>query len=261
MLAAFAQAESENYRALAQMTYRRKYEAGIPVYHLEQSFGFTFDSRGNLIPEPKEATWVKQIFKRAAEGYTAAQIARWLNEQGVMTKEGACFTTSTVLRILENEIYVGDYKMHKHYVNEERREVKNQGQVDAWYIYHDHAPLIHRKLWMAAHKKLEERREYLFTGSVVGELNEETYPYKDRIFCASCGYPLFRRTYSKENRVAWICSGQKRYSKTFCEGINVPDSVIRNCGDWSGNLYIRRVVDDLGKAEFRYLTRIPVIPH
>ena len=40
ILAAFAQAESENYSALAKMVYKRKYEAGIPVQYLERSFGY-----------------------------------------------------------------------------------------------------------------------------------------------------------------------------------------------------------------------------
>lgn len=41
ILAAFAQAESENGSAGAKMVYQRKYEAGIPVQYLERSFGYT----------------------------------------------------------------------------------------------------------------------------------------------------------------------------------------------------------------------------
>ena len=70
----------------------------------------------------------------AADGYTPASIKRYLNENGVKTVGGVQWVDSTVFRLLENEIYKGDYIMHKHFVNEERKLVRNRGEVDAWYI-------------------------------------------------------------------------------------------------------------------------------
>ena len=250
---AFAQAESDNYRKLAQMVYTQKYHAGIPVQYLERSFGFMLSEKGEYIPDPERAPWVKKIFELYAEGYNLGQIARYLNEQGVQTKKGSKFSCSIVLQILENEIYIGDYIMHKSFVNDERKLVRNRGQVDAWYVKNDHVPLITRRLWKAVHDRMEEKRDYLATGSVVGELDEETYPYMHQLFCSECGFPLYRRVYSNGNRVNWGCSGQKRYTKEFCNGINVPDCVIRGWGDISGNIYIRKEVDDLGKSEFKYI--------
>lgn len=250
---AFAQAESENYRKLAQMVYMRKYAAGIPVQYLDKSFGYAVSENGEYIPNPEEAPWIKKIFELCADGYNLAQISRFLNEQGVKTKKGRTFSESLVLQILNNEIYVGDYIMHKHFVNDERRLVKNYGEVDAWYVKNDHVPLIKRKLWDAAHERLEERRDYLATGSYVGDLDKTTYPYMKNLFCAECGSPLYRRVYSNGKRVNWGCSGQKRYTKEFCRGINVPDCVIREWGDISGNIYIRKEVDNLGKVSFKYV--------
>lgn len=253
VLAAFAQAESDNYSTLAKMAYIRKYEAGEPIHYLERSFGYTTNRNGTFIPDPDEAPWVKRIYEMYADGYNLPQIRNYLNEHEVRTKKGARFIDSTVQQILENEIYKGDYIMHKHFVNAERKEVKNRGEVDAWYIKDDHVPIVSRKLWAAVQKKMQERRDYLATGSVVGDLNEETYPYMNHIFCAECGHPLYRRVYSHGNRANWGCSGQQRYLKEFCKGINVPDSVIRNWGDFSGNIYIRKESDPLGKAEFKYV--------
>lgn len=252
VLAAFAQAESENYSTLGKMVYTRKYEAGIPVQYLERSFGYDLGRSGEYIPDQKEAPWVKKIFDLCASGYRPQQIARHLNEHGVRTKAGAMFSSSTVIRILENEIYKGDYIMHKYYVNAERKEVRNRGEVDAWYIKDDHPALVSRKLWDRAQEQLSVMREYLSTGSVVGALDEETYPYKSQIFCAECGFPLYRRVYSNGNRACWICSGQLRYLKKFCKGICVPDSIIRNWGELPGNIYIRSDTDQLGKTTFRF---------
>lgn len=253
VLAAFAQAESENYSALGKLVYTRKYEAGIPVQYLERSFGYDHGPSGEFLPDPGEAPWVKKIYELCEDGYRPVQIARHLNEHGVHTKAGSVFTSSTVIRILENEIYKGDYIMHKYYVNAERKEVKNRGEVDAWYIKDDHPALVSRKLWDRAQERLSEMREYLATGSVVGSLDEETYPYKKQLFCAECGFPLYRRVYSNGNRVSWICSGEMRYLKKFCAGISVPDSIIRGWGELPGNVYIRSEKDQLGRTTFRYV--------
>ena len=252
VLAAFAQAESENYSALGKMVYTRKYEAGIPVQYLERSFGYDVGSNGAYIPDQQEAQWVKKAYELCADGYKPSQIARFLNEQSVHTKAGAKFTSSTVIRILENEIYKGDYIMHKYYVNDERKEVRNRGEADSWYIRDDHPALVSRKLWERAQAQLNEMREYFATGSVVEDLNEETYPYKNQLFCAECGFPLYRRVYSNGNRVSWICSGQVRYLKKFCTGISVPDSVIRGWGELPGNIFIQKGTDTLGKVTYKY---------
>ncbi len=144
ILAAFAQAESESGSTGAKMVYQRKYEAGIPVQYLERSFGYTKDERGVFVADEAEAVWVRKIYEMAADGYTPASIKRYLNENGVKTVGGVQWVDSTVFRLLENEIYKGDYIMHKHFVNEERKLVRNRGEVDAWYIEDDHEAIVSR---------------------------------------------------------------------------------------------------------------------
>ncbi len=159
---------------------------------------------------------------------------------------------STVFRLIENEIYKGDYIMQKHYVNEERKLVRNRGQVTAWYIEDDHIPIVSPELWQKAQDALERKREYLATGSVVEEMNDENYPYRNQLFCSICGHPLYPRVYSNGNRLNWGCSGTKRYGKKFCEGFNVPDGIVR-AWDFEGNIYIRMTDDSKGVKNFSYL--------
>lgn len=251
IISAFAQAESETYSQLSKMGIQRKYEKGEPIQRLERSFGYMKNSAGEYIPDPSEAKWVKLIYELIADGYSTADVQRYLNSSGVKTVKGARFTESTILRIVENEIYKGDFIMHKYFVNADRKEVKNTGQVDSWYIEDDHPAIVSRRLWQKAQDALAAKREYLATGSIVGENCEEVYPHKNKVFCDKCGYPLVLRIYSNGNRANWGCSGQKRYNKQFCEGINVPDSVIRSW-DFDGNIYIRKETDELGKSCFKY---------
>ena len=252
VIAACAQAESETYRNLAKQVYQRKYESGIPVQYLERSFGYTKNEKGEVLPDKVEAEWVKKMYHMIADGYHTADVKRYLNGCGVKTVQGAEFTESTVIRIIENVIYQGDFIMHKHFVNADRRIVKNTGQVDAWYVKEDHPPIVSSKLWQKAQEAIARKREYLANGSIVEELTEEYYPYRNQLYCAKCGFSLYRRIYSNRNRVSWECSGHKRYLKKFCSGISIPDGEVRSWGSISGNVYIEKETDALGKKIFRY---------
>ncbi len=252
VLSAFAQAESENYSIITKMGIQRKYEKGEPIRRLERSFGYSKNEDGEYNKKPEEAVWIKRMYVMIADGYSPADVKRFLNENGVKTVQGKAFTESTVIRIIENVIYKGDFIMHKYFVNADRKIVRNRGEVDSWYISDDHPAIVSKKLWQKAQDALAKRRAYLAEGSIVGENTEEVYPYKNKIYCAICGYPLYRRVHSYGNRVNWGCSGQKRFNTKFCSGINVPDSVIRSFGVFDENIYIREEVDALGKSEFKY---------
>ena len=252
IIAAFAQAESESGSVGAKMVYRRKYEAGIPVQYLERSFGFTKNTKGEFVPDVAEAIWVRKIYDMAADGYSPATIKRFLNRKGIKSAGGAAWSDSMVFRLIENEIYKGDYIMQKTFVNEERKQVKNRGQVNSWYIEEDHEPIVSRELWQRAQDALRYKREYLATGSEIMEFNEENYPYMNHIFCHECGFPLYHRIYSNGNRLNWGCSGQKRYGSSFCKGVNIPDSIIRGW-DFDENIYIKPEDRDMAVKQFSYL--------
>lgn len=252
VIAAFAQEESESASTLAKMVYRRKYEQGIPVQYLDRSFGYRKDGNGNFVPDEEQAVWVRKIFQMIADGYSLSAVAEYLNKNEVQTIGGAKWVETTVQRIVQNEIYKGDYIMHKHYVNGERKTVRNRGEVDAWYIEDDHPAIVSNGLWERAQEARRKKREYLDAGSVIQEFTEENYPYMNHIFCAECGFPLMRRIYSNGNRLNWGCSGVKRYGKKFCKGVNIPDSVLR---EWKieGNIYIRCSNPEKAVKEYSYV--------
>ena len=249
--AAFAQAESESISELGKMTYRRKYEAGIPVQYLERSFGYTKDESGAYVIAPEEAKWVREIYHMIADGHTPAAVGRYLNEKGIKTTAGSTWMVSTVIRLVENEIYKGDYIMHKRFVDHNRKLRINHGEVEAWYAKNDHVPIVSRQLWQKAQDALARRRDYLSEGSGVKEMNDENYPYRHSLYCAYCGHPLYPRIYSDGNRLNWGCSGQKRYGKKFCQGVNVPDSTVRGW-ELDGTAYVYNKNEDKGFMEYGY---------
>jgi len=251
IVAAFAQAESEGISATAKMAYRRKYEAGIPVQYLERSFGYRKGKDDEFIIEESEAVWVRKIYQMIADGYTAAAVKRYLNDNNVKTIGGAKWIDSTVFRLVENEIYKGDYIMQKSFVTEDRRQLRNRGQVDSWYIEDDHVPIVSKQLWQKAQDALAKRRDYRNGEMAIKDTTNENYPYKGKIFCAECGQPLYPRIYSKGHRLNWGCSGRKRYGSSYCEGINVLDTVLH---DWQidGNIYIYEKTAERGLREYAF---------
>ena len=73
------------------------------------------------------------------------------------------------------------------------------------------------------------------------ELNEENYPYMNRVFCKYCGSRL-RRLINKNSTVTWICDGLSRNGKAYCKGIRVPDDKLKPLADLSGIFYIGKEI-------------------
>lgn len=73
--------------------------------------------------------------------------------------------------------------------------------------------------------------------STAPELNEENYPYMNRIFCKYCGSRL-RRIISNAGKVTWICDGLSRKGKEFCKGVRVPDEKLMALREVNFDVYI-----------------------
>lgn len=69
------------------------------------------------------------------------------------------------------------------------------------------------------------------------ELNEENYPYMNRVYCKYCGSRL-RRIINKNGTVTWLCDGLSRKGKKFCKGIRVPDEKLKPLATLAGDFYI-----------------------
>lgn len=153
LYAAFGQAESKGSRTGTKMAIKRKMEQGIPIHHLSRVFGYTKNENGEILPDGN-AEWVKEIFTMAADGFTVGQITNFLNSNGVKTQTGSKFYRTTVTRILQNEEYKGDFVQMKHYIDEHRKEQKNDGLLPKLYYHEHHQPIVTAELWTKAQKAL-----------------------------------------------------------------------------------------------------------
>src|SRR3712207_5399433 len=122
-------------------------------------------------------------------------IAKGLREEGVPTVAGGTWRDSTILRILKNEKYKGDALLQKYYTLDHlrKKKVKNNGEVESYYIEDDHVPIVSREEWETVQEEIKKRAKK--KGIILGD----TKKYKRR-------YPLTGMLYrSEERRVGKEC--------------------------------------------------------
>ena len=147
--------------------------------------------------------------------------------EGITTHNGKTFHRASVTRLLRNPAYKGDFIAQRHYVTEDRRLVKNNGEKPMLYIEDDHIPIVTRELWAKAQETLAAATHKVApTDSKPMALNDENYPYRHQLFCARCGHRLNRAV--RAGRVLWECNGKERFSQDFCSGVTVTDDEVRS---------------------------------
>lgn len=99
---AVARAEVERKSKRQRDAARQRSELGRPPLGVRLT-GYT--SRGELVPD--EATVVRRIFDSFAETRNLRQVARSLNDEGIVTRHGKPWHPSTVQTILRNPRYAG----------------------------------------------------------------------------------------------------------------------------------------------------------
>src|SRR5208282_1094142 len=94
-----------------------------------------------LIPGPDEEVktvlWIYQTF--ISEGKSESEIAKLLNERGVVTDFGRAWNRATVHQVLTNEKYIGNNVYHrtsfklklKHVVNPQEKWIRGDGKFEA----------------------------------------------------------------------------------------------------------------------------------
>jgi site-specific DNA recombinase len=69
-------------------------------------FGYRKDTSRRFVPDPTEAPYVREIFRRHLAGHTWASIARWLNDE-IEPRQSREWTGETVKQLTRREVYTG----------------------------------------------------------------------------------------------------------------------------------------------------------
>jgi site-specific DNA recombinase len=179
---------------------RGEWTGGTPPYGYLKVVGDSI-----LHPDPATSPIVGAIFRRYVETRDGARtIAAWLDASGHRTRSGVAWSTSGVLALLRNRVYIGDMSY---------RGVWGPG---------GHEPIVERELFAASAAILAER-----AGSHrLRRTNPSDYLLSGLAFlCDRCGHPMVGASANGRNgrRYAYYtCGTRQRRGPTACDQARLP---------------------------------------
>lgn len=212
---ALAQEESNNTSKRIKFGKKINAEKGrVPniVYGYDKTIGDYF----NLKINEQESKVIQKIFDLYInDGFGAAKIANYLNENCIKTKRGCSWSQNAVCRILTNEIYTGKIINGKEEVADFLTGTRNKKDDSEWLVtIKPELKIIDDETFCSAQKLLGER---VVKFNINRERHSNKYLFSTLIKCKECGWSFRRcvRTY-KNTYVKWVCSGRNGKGVNSC---------------------------------------------
>lgn len=198
-----------------------------------------------------EAAVVKLMFDKYEQERSLVALARYLNGHGYRTRTGCTFSPSTILIILRNVFYCGDYRYNV-LKDGDRQKRKKESE---WITVPDHHPaIIDRKQQnlvmdiLAENRRLECERRGMYSK------NKNVHVFGGLVFCGNCGNTMTSTVRPADaDGIRWsvyVCP-TKRRSDMLCDGRATSEVVL---GEFVFNyilnmLNVQRNFDKIGSIE------------
>ena len=165
ILCSQAKLENDNKSINVKRGIRTKCEMGwrpgtAPLGYINRSFGGVTD----IIPDPERADIITEMFYKAANGWSGRRLRDWLEEQGVTTRSSKPIPLSSVLAMLINPFYYGEFQYP-------------EGPGARWYKG-AHKPLISKQLF----EQVQQTR-----GVYKGKWGSKKFAFRGLLKCGRCG--------------------------------------------------------------------------
>ena len=216
-LASMAQEESRRTSSRVIWGQTRQMERGV-VFG-QSLLGYDVKD-GVMTINRSGAEIVRLIFyKYAVEQVGTCKIAQYLSCKGYRTYRGNTkWSSNTVIKILNNEKYVGDLVQKKTYTPDFLTHTKrtNKGQVPFVTITNHHEPIVSREVWNMAQKRLYENNKH---GKGDGG-HSNRYVFSGKIKCGECSSSFVGRfKYLKDGSKIrrWSCGTAACEGKEACD--------------------------------------------
>lgn len=184
IMGSLAQEESRKTSARVVWGQTRQMEKGVVFGR--SLLGYDVQD-GRITINPEGAEIVRLIFhKYAVEQISTSEIARFLTGEGFRTYRGSKkWRPGTIIKILNNEKYVGDLVQKKTYTPDylSHEKKSNKGAVPLITISNHHEPIISREVWNLARERLQRNNKHRAGES--GHSNR--YVFSGKIKCGECG--------------------------------------------------------------------------
>lgn len=165
ILCSQAKLENDNKSINVKRGIKTKCEMGwrpgvAPLGYINRAFGGVKD----IIPDPERADAVTEMFMKAAQGWSGRRLKTWLDEIGFTTRTGKPINVSSVLAMLTNPFYYGEFQY--------------SDDSDGKWFRGAHKPLISKELFDI----VQQRR-----GINKGLWGTKQFPFRGLIICGKCG--------------------------------------------------------------------------
>jgi len=178
IIEAVAQAESESRRQNINWGIKYGLKTGKSKLYNRKCFGYSHDSKENIIINEEEAKIVQKIFSLYVNGYSIIGIIRELNKEGIKSPTGKeIWPKRTIDTILSNEKYMGNAVVGKTYTKDYKKNERriNKGEQDKFQAANTHPPLISKEQFEQVQK--EKLRRSNIHKNVDGSISRTTTHY------------------------------------------------------------------------------------
>lgn len=210
----------------------------------------------NLSINEQEAKTVRKIYDLYInDGYGAAKIANYLNENGIKTKRNCRWTQNAVCRILANELYTGKIINGKEEVADFLTGKRTERDETEWMVTEKpELKIIEPQAYEQVQQIMRERSRRFKTENT---RQSSRHIFSTLIKCRECGWS-FRRSVRryKNTYIKWVCSGHNGKGADNCpNAVSVDENeLIDVLQNYFANLLskqkkvIKYVVDQFHKA-------------
>ena len=189
--ACFAQSESENISKNQKWGIHKRIQMGTYLPG-SQPFGYYLDDKEIRI-DPARAKYVRETFAMYLQGKNSQEIADYLSAQQALHPElcGTVWNDKRVLRLLQNEKYIGNSLWQKQYMTETlpRKLKNNKGEVERYYAVGTHPAIVSEAVFQRTQELINKRASH---GSISAEAANS--PLQGKLVCQHCGKKLRRKT-------------------------------------------------------------------
>ena len=163
------------------------------------------------------------------DGDSLQKIKEKLESDGILTATGRKdWTTQAILRILQNEKYMGDVLLQKTFTASflEGRQRKNNGELPKYYIENNHPAIVSKEVFHRVQEEIARRNSKKPAAKKKAKTNRgrftSKYALSERLVCGECGSYYRRVTWSIHGRrqIVWRCINRIENGPKAC-----PDSL------------------------------------
>lgn len=235
ILGSLAQQESENIASHILTGKEMAIKNGTKKdYHF--CYGYDYIKENGSLVINKQSENVKIIFNLYLKYKSRYKVCTELKRLGIKSPRGSdTWTSGSLLKILENEKYIGNCVFGRYYVCDSfnHRTIKNHGEREIYKYIDHHEPIISKEDFYKVQEIFKAKQS---TTSFRRVPINRVHTFTSKFRCSYCGEPYIKKS-SYRNKTVWACKSfikKGRYlcpeskvayediiKKAFVEGVNL----------------------------------------